>query len=274
MSQGEEDEVFSSRRSMLNWTLSILRKYGFRPSKKKDQHFLVHPRVIQDVLNVIGNAVPEDCLEIGTGIGTLTLALSARFRRVVTVEIDPKLASIAKEVLPDNVLVIVGDGIAIARSFCVSPLISNTPYSISSALVASIARNNCIKEAILVVQKELAFRMKAPPGTPEYGRLSIITRRYFDVSLIKVYPKDYFYPPPLVDGALLHLRRIRPWKEGDEILERLTACLFSGRNKLARKMAKRCLGADESALSWLGEKRVKDLDQEDIEKLMRFPVSS
>ncbi len=261
----------SSRRSLFRWTLETIRRYGIRPSKKKDQHFLIHPKPIRDILSRID--YKDECLEVGTGLGTLTIPLSEIVKRVISVEIDAKLTHTVSSYMPSNVLTIVGDGVVIARSSCIKLLVSNSPYSISSVLVVNIAKNNCIKEALIVLQKELALRAIAPPGETDYSRFSLITQRYFNVELISVYPASYFYPRPLVNGALISLKRKRNWEEGDEAFEQLITCLFSGRRKLARKMVKRCLGLKESVISWLGEKRVKDLSLMDIERILEIKRS-
>ena len=259
---------FNSKRSLLKWTLETIRRYGIRPSKKKDQHFLIHPRPIRDILDRID--YKDECLEVGTGLGTLTIPLSKIIKRIVSVEIDAELIHVTNPYIPSNVLTIVGDGIAIVRSSCIRLLVSNTPYSISSILIVNIAKNNCIKKAFIILQKELAQRVIALPGESEYSRFSLITQRYFDVELISVYPASYFYPRPLVDGALISLKRKRNWEKEDEAFEQLITCLFSGKRKLARKMVKKCLGLKESVISWLGEKRVKDLSLMDIEKILKI----
>ncbi len=266
----EVNECFSSKKCLLRWTLDKIRFYAIKPSKRRDQHFLVHPRILKDFVILFKDSKGLNCIEIGTGLGTLSLVLSKLFKKVLSIEIDQKLAKIAKEIVPNNAQIIIGDGLKILNSSCIEVVASNSPYSLSSLIVATAAKNNCIKRAALILQKELALRAVASPGDENYGRFSVLAQRYFSLKIISIYPPNYFYPPPLVDSALIYLERKRLWNSEDESFEKLTGCLFSGRNKLARKMVKKCLNLDEGTIKWLGKKRVRELTLEDLEMILKL----
>ncbi len=261
-----------SRRSLLNWTRNILRSLHLRPRKRLGQHFVVEPRIVRDALKILREYTVESLLEIGPGLGTLTYYLSITTPKVLAVELDARLAGVSRALLPPNAQVVVGDGLVFAEKSCIDGIASNTPYEISSALVAATARNNCVTIALYVVQRELAFRMTAKPGTADYGRLTLLVNRYFETKIINVYPPTAFYPEPDVSSAMVLLKRIKPWGLGDETFEKLTACLFTGRNRKASKMAKICarrlgIGANGD-FQWLEGKRVKDLLVEDIDSIL------
>jgi 16S rRNA (adenine1518-N6/adenine1519-N6)-dimethyltransferase len=257
-----------SREELLKWTVETLRRLGVKPRDRLGQHFLVDPRGVALFLEALAKWESSDMMEVGPGLGVLTVLASHIASRIVAVEIDPLLASHIASLASDNVVVVRGDGLDHVTSTSISVVYSNTPYNISSQLIARIARNNRITYSLLGVQLELARRMTAKPGEEDYGRLTLLANRYFNVKLLGVIPWSSFYPEPEVSGAVVEMWRKRSWVEGDESFELLTRCLFSNRNKKAVKIASRCLGVELGKLSWLGERRVRELGLEDVERLM------
>jgi len=270
----ERRPPLDSKRSLLSWTLGILRRHNIRPSKRLGQHFVVNPELVKATISHIAATRAEYVLEVGPGLGTVTHHLSDITRKIMAVEIDRRLARVSGSILPLNVLVIVGDGVPFTESVCADVVFSNTPYSASSRLIAAAARNNCINTAVYLVQKELAERAVAKPGSKDYGRLTLLVNRYFDAHLDGVYPPTSFHPQPDVSSALLILKRRRKWATGDELFEKLTACIFSGRNRKASKMLKLCsnrLGYRIGGVSSKWEElRVRDLRVEDIEEALNM----
>ncbi|MDM7274618.1 MAG: 16S rRNA (adenine(1518)-N(6)/adenine(1519)-N(6))-dimethyltransferase RsmA [Thermoprotei archaeon] len=258
-----------TRRSLLEWTLENLERLGVKPRESLGQHFLVDPRGLEFFLEPLSRAPYSDMMEVGPGLGALTLHAAGLASRIVAVEVDRSLAEHLSGVAPENVAVVVGDGVDHSRSTSLKVLYSNTPYSLSSVILRAVAENNNIAYAVLGVQRELASRMIAEPGSPDYGRLTLLVERYFKARIVGVIPRSYYYPQPEVHGAVVELSRIREWREGDDAFEELSRCLFSGRNKKASKMASKCLGV-EGGLEWLKEKRVKELTVEDLERLLEF----
>ncbi|MEM0492096.1 MAG: 16S rRNA (adenine(1518)-N(6)/adenine(1519)-N(6))-dimethyltransferase RsmA [Acidilobaceae archaeon] len=260
-----------SRRELIAWTLRILKNSGLKLVDYLGQHFLIDPRGVEYFINGLKIWSGSDMVEIGPGLGTITLYASRIASRILAIELDHRLANIVKSIVPDNVLVIVGDGVSFARAIKSEILYSNTPYNISGRLIAMIARNNNIKYSLLGVQLELAKRIIANRGSKDYGRLTLLVERYFNARIATLIPRSYYYPKPKVSGAIIELSRKREWRDGDEIFEDILRCLFSNRNKKAYKIALKCLDNNvESSLSWLKEKRVKDLSLDDIEKLVEI----
>ncbi len=260
--------LLPTREELLKWTLETLRRIGVKPKDRLGQHFLIDPHGVRLFLEALAKWESNDMMEVGPGLGVLTIHTSLIASRIIAIEIDPLLASHLATITKDNVLVVRGDGLDHVISTSIGIVYSNTPYSISSKLVTLIARNNRIKYSLLGVQLELAKRMIAKPGEKDYGRLTLLVNRYFSAKLIGVIPWSSFYPEPEVSGALIELWRKRDWMDGDELFELLTRCLFSNRNKKATKIASKCLDVETGKLSWLGEKRVRELTLEDVEKLM------
>ncbi len=251
---------------LLSWIKSLLAELGVRPSKRLGQSFLYHPRGFEFFTEHIQGG---SWLEVGTGPGLLTLAASRRANIVLGVELDYNMACAASSIAYPNASIVVGDGVRLLESWSGGGVYSNTPYHLSSTIISRVARNNSVEKAVLGVQKEVAYRILASPGGEEYGRLTLLVRRYFYAKLAGVIPRRWFYPPPEVDGAVIVLSRRRSWRPGDEVFEQLTACLFSGRNKLAYKMAERCACIDGArARRVLGDKRVRELDVGEVEWIL------
>ncbi len=251
-----------------SWLRDVFRFLGRGPIERLGQVFIAHPDGVRAFVDAVNKISTGSLVEVGVGPGNL-LYYIARKRSVVGIEIDPKLAWIASEIIMDlPASIIYGDGPRILESIRVKGVYSNTPYKETSRIIASSARNNEISDMVLGVQLEVAERILAEPGTPNYGRLTLLVNRYFITREITKLPKNWFYPEPEVHGSLLWFKRIRRWNPGDECFEKLTACLFTGRNKLADKMAARCIGVERSMLSKVHGKRVRDLTVDDIEWLM------
>ncbi len=259
-------------RSLYFWTKSVLRSLGHVPVEWMDQVFLVNGYSIAEFAKIASRiANGGDVAEVGPGLGSLTIPLSTMSKRLVAIELDRRLALFLERLVNScgspNVVIVAGDGPELLESVRVSAVVSNTPYSASSRIIAAMARNNNVRNAVLGVQLDVARRMIAEPGSTEYGRLTLLTKRYFRAEIKMVIPKSHYYPRPKVDGAIVEMERIKPWEKGDEVFEKLTACLFAQRNKRASKAIRECservLGRAVSVE--LGEKRVRDLDPSDIE---------
>ncbi|MEM4511836.1 MAG: rRNA adenine N-6-methyltransferase family protein, partial [Acidilobaceae archaeon] len=200
------------------------------------------------------------------GVGSITLAVSEFSELIVAVEIHPRLASFLAELGLENVLVLRGDGVEVASSTLMEAVYSNTPYNISAPLILALARNNHVREAVLGVQLEVAERLLAKPGSESYGRLTAVTQRVFSVEKVGVIPSEYYFPEPEVHGAVVKLVRRKAWSREDDLVEAVARCLFTGRNKKVAKMVRRCFEIELEDLS-LGEKRVRELSPEDLEKI-------
>jgi 16S rRNA (adenine1518-N6/adenine1519-N6)-dimethyltransferase len=260
----------SSRRALLYLLLSELRESGIRPRKKLGQHFLVDPKGFRMFYNALKrlDAKPwTPALEIGTGPGLLACATRSLVPVLVSVDVDMRLLNVAKRVCKgaNNVLLIYGDGITFARTWR-GIIVSNTPYNLSSKLLATIARNNHVNYAVLGVQREIAEKVIASPGSKNYGRITVLARLFFEIEHYGILPRSWFYPAPEVDGSIIILRRIREWSMEYDGFERFTACLFSQRNKLARKVVAKCTN---NSIKFKEEKRIRELTPLEVLEVYR-----
>ncbi len=260
----------NSRRSLKDWTLRVLQGYSIRPLKKLSQNFIIDPRLIKDILKLVKDR-KKQVVEIGAGIGTITLHL-ALHTYVTAIEYDHRLVKILENVLlsysRDHKLIdiIHGDALGSLKiDYFDGIIVSNVPYHIASYIII-LALRSLAQEIILVLQKELALRLIAKPGTKDYGRLTVITNYIAEPRLLKVYPPSSFYPRPDVYNALILLRRKRKWDEKASKIEYLTRCLFSEKNKRAIRVVEKCLRKKIGGelREDLERKRIRELELKDI----------
>lgn len=226
-------------------TIEIIQKNEFAFQKRFGQNFLVDARVLDKIIQSAG-VTKEDCvLEVGPGIGTMTQALSEAARQVVAVEIDDHLIPILQETLKEcpNVKVIHGDILktdvkAIADEYNEGrPLhvVANLPYYITTPIIMGLFESGVpLKSITIMVQKEVADRMKAEPGTKDYGALSLAVQYYAEPYLAANVPPNCFIPRPNVGSAVIRLTRHEqpPVQVADEkLMFRLIRAAFNQRRK-------------------------------------------
>ena len=197
-------------------TIEVLKKYEFVFSKRFGQNFLIDAHVLEKILRAAEIGPEDDVLEIGPGIGTMTEALSATARHVYAVEIDDKLIPILEDTLSHcpNVTVIHNDILkvdleALSKEQCSGrPLkvVANLPYYITTPIVMGLLEGHApVKSITVMVQKEVAERMQAKPGTKEYGALSLAVQYYAEPYLAANVPQNCFMPRPDVSSAVIRL---------------------------------------------------------------------
>ncbi len=226
-------------------TIEIIQKYGFSFQKKFGQNFLIDPHVLDKIIRAAG-VTKEDCvLEIGPGIGTMTQYLAESAGRVAAVEIDANLIPILQETLAeyDNITVIHADILKvdigeIARAYNGGrPLkvVANLPYYITTPIIMGLLEGNAPVDSITVmVQKEVAERIQAGPGSRDYGALSLAVRYYAEPYLVANVPPNCFIPRPNVGSAVLRLTRRREnavQTKDRELMFRLIRASFNQRRK-------------------------------------------
>jgi len=260
----------SSRKKLLKWTTELLRRHSTKPLSKYSQSFIIEPKVIKDILNALDTFPASTTLiEVGTGLGTLTYYLLRRSYRLVSIELDPMLASIAYNIcVSKNLFLLNTDALYI--DWPTGVLVSNTPFHISSYLLVKLARSNNVSGAVLVLQKEVASRLIAKPGTKSYGRLGILLNILFDIEPGPVYPPSYFYPSPEVSARLVVLKRKAMYSRIHEILENITRLLFSQRRKLAIKVIKKRLALSYEEIKEVGVGESQRIYQLKPETLLRI----
>lgn len=196
-------------------TKKIVEKYGFSFKKNFGQNFLVDERVLGKIVSSAEISKDDVVIEVGPGIGTLTQALAKEAYKVVAVEIDTTLVPILGELLSDfdNIEIINEDILkvdvnAIAEKYPDKKIkmVANLPYYITTPIIMNVLENHIPVESITVmIQKEVAYRMKAQPSTKDYGSLSIAVQYYCEPYLVANVPQNCFMPRPNVDSAVIKL---------------------------------------------------------------------
>lgn len=199
-------------------TIETIKKYQFNFQKKFGQNFLIDEHVIQKIIN--GAQVTKDdfVLEIGPGIGTMTQYLAEAAREVAAVEIDKKLIPILGETLSeyDNVTIINEDILKVdIRALALEKnegrpikVVANLPYYITTPIIMGLFESHVpIDNITVMVQKEVADRMKVGPGSKDYGALSLAVQYYAKPYLVANVPANCFIPRPNVDSAVIRLTR-------------------------------------------------------------------
>jgi len=220
-----------------------LKEYGLFPKKRLGQHFLVDRNIIDKVIRTAEVNKEDVILEVGPGLGEMTLGLARQAKRVIAVEIDSRLAEILKKKMSavSNVEIIQKDIFKIdfdALSHHVkAPLkvVANLPYQISTPLLFRfIESRRYFSNLTLMLQREVVERMIAPAGVKEYGALSIFVQMVSHPSIHFFISPSAFFPRPKVESAVVHLVwREEPWIEpdGEKWFKEVVKASFSHRRK-------------------------------------------
>jgi 16S rRNA (adenine1518-N6/adenine1519-N6)-dimethyltransferase len=196
---------------------ALLRRHGLRPKKRLGQNFLVDRNTLEKIVGAAELSPEDEVLEIGPGLGALTRALAERTGRVAAVEVDAGLLPVLQETLDGlaNVEVVHADFLDLDLPAFLSErfgdrrvkVVANIPYYITSPILERLlAVASRIERILLLVQKEVAARLAARPGTPEYGSLTLFARYHAEVEIVGRVSRHVFLPPPGVDSAILRLR--------------------------------------------------------------------
>lgn len=220
--------------SLLKEAKLLLRRHRFTPKRRLGQNFLVTPPIFQLMSDYAFLSKDDVTLDIGAGLGFLTVFLAERCKSVLAVEFDAMLVKILREQLKlhSNVRVIEGD-ILKAQVPAFNKVLSVPPYNISSQLMLWLF-NRKFECATLVLQKEFAQRLVAPIGSETYGWLTVITYYNAEVELLDDVPSWMFYPQPKVNSVIVRLkpRKPRPFTVIDEkMFLKFVQFLFSHRNR-------------------------------------------
>jgi 16S rRNA (adenine1518-N6/adenine1519-N6)-dimethyltransferase len=175
--------------------------------RRLGQHFL-RPASVERLVRTIAPAPDDVFLEIGPGRGALTWPLAARAARVVAVELDGRLCAELRAKAPANVLIVEGDALRVDLRALVprgARLAGNLPYYVSSPLLRRFLElRDHLRDVHAMLQDEVARRVAAPPGSKEYGILSVLYGLYAEVGIPLRFPPGSFVPPPKVASAVLH----------------------------------------------------------------------
>ena len=194
----------------------LLGRHGFHFSKSMGQNFLIDASVPRDI--AMSSGADERCgvLEIGPGIGPLTVQLSRLAGKVAAVELDRSLLPVLEETLAecDNVQVISGDVLKLDLPALVreqfpglTPMVcANLPYNITTPVLTALVEAGCFSSLTVMIQREVARRICAAPGTADYGAFSVFMQYHTEPQLLFDVPPECFYPAPKVTSSVLHCR--------------------------------------------------------------------
>ena len=222
----------------------LLQEHGFHFSKAKGQNFLIAPWVPRSIAEDAG--VDESCgvLEIGPGIGPLTQQLCLRAGKVCAVELDTRLEPILRqtvgefpnlEILWNDVLKLDVPQLIREKFAGLKPMAcANLPYYITSPILSALLEADCFDSVTVMVQKEVALRIAAQPGTPDYSAFTVFCQYYAQPELLFDVPAHCFLPQPKVTSAVIQLkvRKERGWDIADsDIFFRTVKASFAMRRK-------------------------------------------
>lgn len=255
----------------------LLSAHGLRPSRALGQNFVADPNTVRRIARLAGLAAGDQVLEIGAGLGSLTLALAETGAHVVAVEADRHLVPVLRDVVePAGVDVIEGDALTLdlaallaARGDPPWSLVANLPYNVATPLVMrTLTEVPSVTSLLVMVQREVGERMAAAAGEPAYGAVSVRIAYFARAAVVGRVPASVFVPRPKVESVLVRIER-RPTPAVDAAVvsyARLDAVVRAGFGQ-RRKMLRRSLAGvvEPDAFTRAGvrpEARAEELDVE------------
>ena len=211
----------------INEIKGLLARHGFRFSKSMGQNFLIEDWVPSDIAYASGAKEGCGVLEVGPGIGPLTQQLAKRADKVVSVELDKALYPILAETMGhcENFELVSGDilktdipALVAVKFQGLTPLAcANLPYNITSPAITALIEANCFQAITVMIQREVAQRICAKPGSSDYGAFSVYCQYHADCELLFEVPPTCFIPAPKVTSAVLRMvPRAKPAEVDDE----------------------------------------------------------
>lgn len=248
---------------------TALEEKGFRPSRRLGQNFLLDENMVRAIVRDSGIGAGDFVLEVGAGCGFLTLHLLDAGAEVLAVEIDERLLPIAERLVAGRGSARFLRCDALDGKHALAPemdavlprdrpwhLVSNLPYAISGPLLAVLASGERPPATMTVlVQREVAERIAARPGTPDWGSLSIRLQARYLPRIVRTVPPELFWPRPKVESAVVRLERREDVEEAGALrrLDLLVGELFTARRQTLGRVLGRRLGDRSAALSLLRE---------------------
>ena len=269
-----------SRRQVVD----LLSSHGIRPSRALGQNFVADPNTVRRIAALADVGTGDRVVEIGAGLGSLTLALAETGADVTAVEMDRRLLPLLRSVVaPAGVRVVEGDATDLDWAAVLGPsdawvLVANLPYNVATPLVLDLlAHVPAISRMLVMVQREVAERLCAGVGDEAYGAVSVKVAYWAEASVVGRVPPTVFVPRPKVESALVRVvRRLRPVVDVDEHrLFTLVQAGFAHR----RKMLRRALAGvvDDATFAAAGvrpEARAEELDVQTWGRLARCTTSA
>ncbi len=225
---------------------TLLKAWQLKPRKNMGQNFLTDPQVADNIVRAAALSGNDTVVEIGAGLGALTIPAARAARQVIAIEKDRCLAQLLKTELAvwqlENVDILARDVFACDFASLAPPqglkVLGNLPYNISSQVVVKlIDQRRWIRTAVLMFQKELAQRLAATPGSKRYGRLSVMLQYCATIETICLVAANAFYPRPKVDSMVIKINFRQPpsnLRTDENLLRRVVRAAFGRRRKTLR----------------------------------------
>ena len=233
-----------------------------RARKRFGQHFLTDRHYLGRIAHAIDARRGDSMVEIGPGTGVLTAELLPALERMHVIEIDRDLAAgLVSRFPPDKVAVHTADALDFDFATLPAPLrvVGNLPYNVSTPILFRMAAfAPRLRDCVFMLQKEVVERMVAKPGTPDYGRLSVMLQYRFAMALLLRVPPGAFTPPPKVDSALVRMVPLgedRPRARDEALFEEVVAAAFSQRRKTLRNAVRALVPAEAFASAGIDPQR-------------------
>jgi len=219
---------------------------GLSPNRSLGQHFVVDPNTVRRIARLAAVGPGDRVVEVGAGLGALTLALAETGASVTAVEIDRGLVPVLRGIVePAGVTVVEGDAMALDWDALLDGaewvLVANLPYNVATPLIADLLRDvPAIARMLVMVQREAGERLVARPGDEAYGGVSVRVAYWAEVAIVGRVPASVFLPRPEVESVLVELRRRAQPAAPDVDRQRLFALVAAGFGQ-RRKMLRRSL---------------------------------
>lgn len=259
-------------------TRHVLKKFHLRAVKGLGQNFLIDAKIVRQIVEAAEISAGDEVLEIGPGIGTLTQGLLEAGARVTAVELDKKLPAVLSETLAgyENFHLVEGDILKLdlaelmPRPFKV---VANLPYYITTQILLTLLEKNLpVTKIVTMVQREVAERMTASPGSKIYGALSVAVQLRSEASIAFEVPPKSFLPPPEVTSALVVCNVRKLFDVDEKFFMRVVRAAFAQRRKtLANSLASAGFSREKiSAAGIDGSRRAETLSLEEFLRLSNF----
>jgi 16S rRNA (adenine1518-N6/adenine1519-N6)-dimethyltransferase len=235
----------------------LLSRHGVSPSRRLGQHFLADANITRKIVDLSGVGPGDQVVEVGAGTGTLTSALAAAGARVVAYEVDAGLLPVLEEVtegIPVDLRFRDVTDVDLASELDSGRwvMVANLPYNVGTPLLMdALRRAPQIERFVVMVQKEVADRLVAGPGSKQYGLPSVVVGIYGAAVLAFRVPAQVFYPPPKVESAVVIIDRVPAPDGADRAIELATAA-FNQRRKMLRGSMATVLGDPVAELESAG----------------------
>lgn len=253
----------------------LLESYGLEPSKALGQHFLADPNIVDKIVRVADVSAGDRVLEVGAGTGTLTQALVESGASVVAIEFDRGLAQVLRDLFENSIEVIEADVMKVDLDDVLGTeqwtLVANLPYNVGTALLLDVLRKHPqVTRLVVMIQREVADRLCALPGSRIYGIPSVIAGLYAETSIAFGVPPQVFIPPPDVQSAVVDIRRRTDVSEAAGRAVQLAETAFQQRRKMLRRSLAGVLSDPTATLTAAGidpTARAEQLSPDDFIRL-------